>query len=332
MDPQAATTTVPGSDRGLGQDLLALEPQFRERVWGGQRLRASKPPTGEAWVAYGESIVARGPLAGRKLADLATENGPALLGSSVCGRYGHRFPLLAKILDCADWLSVQVHPNDEQAGRLVEPGTFGKAEAWFFLEAAPEARILLGVRPGTTAAALKAAIREGRVMEVAAEVSVRSCQAVLIPAGTLHAVGPGLLLYEIQQNSDITYRAYDWGRPQSSGRRLHIEEAVQVTTTEGPRELALPTVAGATGTARAVECEHFELDLARVGATPLSLDTKGRSFHFLTAVEGPAVLETAAESVTLQRLETALVAGATGAYSVRAAKGSATLLKASVPV
>jgi mannose-6-phosphate isomerase len=328
---QAGAQQIAVPDQGLGQSLLPLEPQFHERVWGGQRLRASDPPIGEAWIAFGESVVATGPLAGRKLADLAAEHGPALLGSSVYGRYGRRFPLLAKLLDCADWLSVQVHPNNEQARRMVGPGEFGKTEAWFFLEAAPEARILLGVKPGTAPSELATAIREGQVAEVAATVPVHGGEAVLIPAGTLHALGPGLLLYEIQQESDTTYRAYDWGRPQSTGRKLHIEESVEVTTTDGPGQPATPVVAGATGVADAVDCPYFDLDLAGVGADPLSLDTGGRSFHILTAVEGTAEIEAGVEIARLERFQTALVAGATGTYRVRAVGGPATLLRASVP-
>jgi mannose-6-phosphate isomerase len=329
---QATPQDAAGSEQGLGQKLLPLEPQFRERVWGGQRLRASDPPIGEAWIAFGESVVAAGPLAGRKLGDLAAEHGPALLGSSAYGRWGHRFPLLAKLLDCADWLSVQVHPNDEQARRMVGPGEFGKTEAWFFLQAAPDARILLGVRPGTTAAELATAIREGRAVDVVATVPVHGGEAALIPAGTLHALGPGLLLYEIQQASDTTYRAYDWGRPPSIGRQLHIEESVEVTTTDGPREPTAPAVAGATGIADVLECPYFDLDLARVGAAPLPLNTGGRSFHILTAIEGVAEIEVGAEMVRLERFQTALVAGATGAYRISAAEGSAALLRTSVPI
>ena len=323
---------IAGSEQGLGQNLLPLEPQFRERVWGGQRLRTADPPIGEAWIAYGESVVGKGLLAGRKVADLAAEYGAALLGSTVYGRYGSRFPLLAKLLDCADWLSVQVHPNDEQARRMVGPGEFGKTEAWFFLQATADARILLGVRPGTTAAEVASAIRAGRAVDVAATVPVRGGEAALIPAGTLHALGPGLLLYEIQQASDTTYRAYDWGRPQSTGRKLHIEESVEVTTTDGPREPTAPVIAGATGIADALDCAYFDLDLARVGATPLPFDTGGLSFHILTAIEGAAEIEVGAEAVRLERFETALVAGASGTYRVRAAEGSATLLRVSVPV
>jgi mannose-6-phosphate isomerase len=331
VDIPTGSPDIAPSEPPLGQNLLPLEAQYRERVWGGQRLRASDPPFGEAWIAFGQSVVASGPLAGRTAADLASEYGAALLGTSVHGRYGRRFPLLAKLLDCADWLSVQVHPNDEQARRMVGPGEFGKTEAWFFLEAAADARILLGVKPGTTAAELAAAIREGRVAEVAQKVPVRSREAVLIPAGTLHALGPGLLLYEIQQESDTTYRAYDWGRSQSAGRKLHIEESVEVTTIDPAPEPRTPLVAGAAGTARAVECPYFELDLAAVGDVPLVLDTAGASFHILTAVEGVAEVRAGSEVVTLAQFETALVAGATGVYRVRAAGGSARLLRASVP-
>jgi len=332
VEKRTAVRAVSDSESELGQYLLPLEPQFRERVWGGQRLRAADPPIGEAWIAYGESVVTSGRRAGRKIADLSVSHGAALLGSAVHSRYGSRFPLLAKLLDCADWLSVQVHPNDEQARRMVGPEEFGKTEAWFFIQATPDARILLGVRPGTTADEIASAIRAGRAVDVAATTPVHSGEAVLIPAGMLHALGPGLLLYEIQQASDTTYRAYDWDRPQSTGRKLHIEESVEVTTTEGPREPSAPVIATPTGIADALDCAYFDLDLARVGATPLPLDTGGLSFHILTAIEGVAEIDVGAETVRLRRFETALVAGASGAYRIRAAEGSATLLRVSVPV
>ena len=332
MKTETATQTAAGSDRELGQNLLPLETQFRERIWGGQRLWASDPPVGEAWIAFGDSVVATGPQAGRKLSRLAADHGAALLGSEVHARFGRRFPLLAKILDCADWLSVQVHPNDEQARRMVGPDEFGKTEAWFFLETSPGARILLGVKPGTSADELASAIRNGTVVEVAASVPVHGGEVALIPAGMLHALGPGLLLYEIQQESDTTYRAYDWGRPQSAGRKLHIEESVAVATTDGPCQPTAATIATPTGIADAVDCPYFDVDLARVGATPLPLDTGGRSFHILTAIEGVVEVEVGAETARLERFETALVAGGTGAYRVRAAGRSATLLRASVPV
>ncbi|HEV2764515.1 MAG TPA: type I phosphomannose isomerase catalytic subunit, partial [Pyrinomonadaceae bacterium] len=212
----------------LTQRLYPLEPQYRERVWGGQRLKAADPPVGEAWVAFEESRVSGGAHAGRTVGELSDVYGAPLLGREVASRYGPRFPLLVKLLDCADWLSVQVHPNDEQARRMVGPREFGKTEAWHFLEVEPGATIYAGVKRGTTAEALAEAIRAGRVLDVCERFEVRAGETVYIPAGTLHALGPGLLLYEVQQSSDTTYRVYDWDRPAKEGRKLHVEESAAV--------------------------------------------------------------------------------------------------------
>lgn len=323
----------------LAQHVLKLEPQYRERVWGGQRLKAANPPIGEAWIAYGPSRVTGGPLAGRTVDELLADHGAELLGSAGFEWYGRRFPLLIKLLDCKDWLSVQVHPNDEQAKRMVGPDELGKTEAWYFLDAEPGAEILAGVKAGVSADALALAIREGRIIDVAEQVPIRAGDALLIPAGTLHALGPGLLLYEIQEASDTTYRAYDWDRPASAGRRLHIEESVAVTTIEPARPRTRPEVRGATGTARAVSSDYFDLDLVRVsGGAPLTADTHGRVFHILTVVSGGAELRSGGELVRLGRFETALVAGSTGEYTVSAsapgeagAEGAATLLQAAIP-
>lgn len=121
----------------LDQHLLVLEPQYRERVWGGQRLHPAQPPVGEAWIAFGSSRVASGPLAGRTLEELSRHLVADLLGTVVAARFGARFPLLAKLLDCADWLSVQVHPDDAQAETMVGRGEFGKTEAWYFIDTSP---------------------------------------------------------------------------------------------------------------------------------------------------------------------------------------------------
>jgi len=315
----------------MGQGLFVIEPQFRERVWGGQRLRASNPPVGEAWIAHGGSRVLGGPHEGRTLDELVVAYPYELMGSAVGGREGRRFPVLAKLLDCADWLSVQVHPNDVQARRMEGPDQFGKTEAWYFIEADPGAKILLGVKPGTGKDDLARAIRAGRPLDVASEIEVRGGEAVLIPAGTLHALGPGLFLYELQEASDITYRAYDWGRPQSTDRRLHIEESVEVTLPVGPLERTVPRVSAGTGTCKAIACEYFEFDLVLVGAESLQADTEGRTFHILTVVQGAVEVTRGHETARLDRFETALVAGAVGAYSVRSLDAPATLLRAELP-
>jgi mannose-6-phosphate isomerase len=315
----------------LDQHLLSLEPQYRERVWGGQRLHRADPPIGEEWVAYGPTRVASGPQSGRTLDELVSRAGSDLLGTAVAARYGARFPILVKLLDCADWLSVQVHPNDAQAREMVGPGEFGKTEAWFFVETSPDARILAGVKPGVGPAEVAEAIRNGTVLEVIGEVPVRAGEAILIPAGTLHALGPGLLVYEIQQASDTTYRVYDWDRPQSAGRRLHIEESVAVTRPVGAENVNRPAEA-ATGTTAVLASEYFRVDLVRIPqGTPRADDTRGLTFHALTVTDGAVELTCGDEAARLDRLETGIVAGSAGQYRIRAIDGPATLLRASVP-
>jgi mannose-6-phosphate isomerase len=314
----------------LKQRLLPLRPRYQERVWGGHRLHPGIEPIGEAWIAFGESEVARGRLAGRSLDVLRARHGAELLGDVVAERFPDRWPLLIKLLDVADWLSIQVHPNDEQARRIAGPGQWGKTEAWYFLDVVREGRILLGVKRGVSSIELGRAIREGRAADVAEAVPVRRGEGVLIPAGTLHALGPGLLVYEVQQQSDITYRAYDWDRPEYEGRSLHLEEAVAVTVPVGPQPLHTPA-APPDGLADAISCPLFRLELGRAGEATLPLNTGGHSFHALTVIEGSLRVAAGSEKVRLARFETVLVAGGVGPYTVVPVGGPAAFLRSSVP-
>ena len=317
-------------DGRLKQSLFTLEPQYREKVWGGRRLRAEGEPVGESWVAFEGSRVRGGASDGRTVAELASEYGAELLGASVASRHGTRFPLLVKLLDCADWLSVQVHPDDAQAERMVGPGETGKSEAWHFLEAGEGAQIIAGVKPGTTASELEAAIREGRVQEVARRLEVRAGETLYIPAGTLHALGPGLLLYEVQQASDTTYRVYDWGRPAGAGRELHVEQAVAVTDPEKNPALTPPPSSKGSA-APLIRCPFFDLDLLRTDGGPFSGDTGGQTPHVVTSITGSVNVSSKGESVKLGLYETVLVAGAAGAYEVSPVGGDAAVLIASPP-
>ena len=315
----------------LQQRLFQLEPQYRERVWGGQRLQAADPPVGEVWVAFGESRVSAGVHAGVSVAELSSRYAAEFLGAEVAARCGSRFPVLVKLLDCADWLSVQVHPNDEQARRLVGPDASGKTEAWHFLAVEPGATIIAGTKQGTSHEELAAAIRAGGILDIAQRLEVRAGETYLLPAGTLHALGPGLLLYEVQQASDTTYRVYDWGRPASAGRRLHIEESVAVTDPRQTPVLSRPRVLEETSVTCAVTCPFFELDILQIGDSPLKAHTEGRAFHVLTATQGAVSVNCEGEALHLDCYQTALVTGHAGAYEVRAAEGRATLLRATLP-
>src|SRR5258705_9213173 len=161
-------------DAKLNQRLFLLEPQYKERVWGGQKLKPADPPIGEVWVAYEQSRVREGSHAGQTVAELTSRYGSEFLGTAVADIVGSRFPLLVKLLDCADWLSVQVHPNDEQAERLVGRGESGKTEAWHFIEVETCAKILAGVKPGTAPEGLAEAIREGSILDVAQRFEIHS--------------------------------------------------------------------------------------------------------------------------------------------------------------
>lgn len=298
------------TDRPSLPAFLPLTPRYHARVWGGTLLApptADGTPIGEAWIADGASVVQQGSLAGQTVADLMAAYPEALLGRSLDPRAS--FPLLIKLLDCRDWLSVQVHPNDAQAKELVGPGERGKTEAWHILQATPNAQLMAGVVPGTTPEALAAAIRHGKgILELSVRRTVEAGDTVFIPAGTLHALGPGLLLYEVQQASDTTYRVYDWDRPASAGRTLHLEESVQVTDPHAQGEFR----AGhdTLGLGELVACEYFTL---RGVPGEQAQDTAGR-VQIVTTVEGTLTLEAGLESLTLPPYATAIVPASTGLY------------------
>ena len=314
--------------------LYKLRPQYHARVWGGQRLKAvpdGETPIGEAWVVYEGNAVEGGLFDGRTVKALLEELGDTFAGQGVCERFGGRFPLLIKLLDCRDWLSVQVHPNDVQARELVGPNEFGKTEAWFFLKAEPGAKILAGVKAGTSPRALEEAIRGGKVLDVADEKAVHQGDTVFIAAGTLHALGPGLLLYEVQQTSDTTYRVYDWDRPASAGRKLHIEESVKVTRADLSAEVVPLPPLGAAEAATLAECPYFRLEVAEIEAGQrLDADTQNLSFHALTVQSGELEVLTGGGSMKLGALESLLISAQAGPYMLRAHQ-DARLLRASLP-
>lgn len=213
---------------------IRLQPIFRPTIWGGEFLRPwltgepSSELIGEAWLLCdldGTCSRIAHPDPGRSLRDflLRFPQFAGMSGQKGCGR----FPLLLKFLDTKLDLSVQVHPNDEQARRL-RPGSFGKTEAWVIVHAEPGSRIYAGLRHGVNSADLRPAIARGRVAEVLHAFEAKPGQCVFIPAGTVHAVGAGIRLFEIQQSSDVTFRLYDWDRLDAKTgkpRELHLEES-----------------------------------------------------------------------------------------------------------
>ena len=296
------------------KSFLKLIPEFRDYVWGGDHLRPGHNPTAEAWVVWEGDRIETGVLAGKTLGEAAIEYGPILLGEKAIARTGLRFPLLIKLLDCAQWLSLQVHPNDEQAVQLEGPNQFGKTEAWHVLGAQPGAKLIAGVKPGTSDVELADSIRNGTITEYSQYAAVSKGDTIFMPAGTLHALGPGLLIYEVQQTSDWTYRVYDWGRPQTESRRLHIDKSIQVTRPDFSAPVIPLPVARAGSSDRLVQCEYFTLELLSASSRPLQLDTCGGTFHAITVIEGKACLQAGEERVELGKMQTALVPASMGKY------------------
>jgi mannose-6-phosphate isomerase len=280
-------------------------------------------------VVHEHDQIASGPFAGRTLAEAAAQDPIGLLGEHTVARTGARFPLLIKILDCAQWLSLQVHPDNAAAERLEGPGYFGKTEAWHVLDAAPDAQLIAGMRPGTTAEALAAAIRDGTILDFVQYQDVQAGDTVFMPARTIHALGPGLLIYEVQQTSDLTYRVFDWNRPATPGRALHIEKSLAVAdpSASAPARAAPALAAGER--AELVACPYFTLELIAGGEASIALDTAGQTFHALTVIEGAAEVVAGDSTLRLDRFDSAVVPAACGAYQMRPLAGCR-VLRASV--
>jgi mannose-6-phosphate isomerase len=312
-------------------ELLQLIPEYHHRVWGGQQLKPDPTkPFGEAWLVFERNKIESGTFAGMSLEDVSLALGVELLGARALERTGTRFPLLIKILDCADWLSVQVHPNDEQALQLEGAGQFGKTEAWHVLNAAPGAELIAGVKPGTSAIQLENAILDGSILEVSQKHLVETGATIMMPAGTLHALGPGLLIYEVQQTSDLTYRVWDWDRPASTKRALHLRKSVAVTNPNSSGEINHDTMHSLNGVQTRVESEYFKLEQINGTDTTLVANTENSSFHAITVTEGRAEVVLGDSRVTLGKFETVIVPANAGEYKVVALEPFSAL-RSSVP-
>lgn len=327
---------------------LTFEPQLKDYVWGGrnlERLFGRRLPPGivaESWEISAHpsapTPVDEGPLAGARLPELVARYGTELVGrrgaeaAEAANAAEHRsFPLLFKLLDANQALSVQVHPRDDFAAAhgLAEPG---KTEMWYALHAEPGAEVVLGVTPGTDAAALRRAVAENRVEEVLNRVRVRSGDAVFVPAGTVHAILPGLVLVEVQQSSDVTFRLHDWGRPtaEEGGRELHVEQALAAADLQSRgkviRQETRPRSAGQGAGERGAQspvlaaCKHFAAERITLdaGAT-YNGELAGGSFEVWGIVSGSvSVGSRGAPPRALNAIRFALLPAAMGEYSVSA--------------
>jgi mannose-6-phosphate isomerase len=305
---------------------LRFEPIFRRYLWGGFRLRdvlgkaTGDDSAAESWelVDHGDdqSVVRFGELAGKSLRHLIASEPNAILGEKLASELASdsipqqlrmRFPLLLKFLDANRDLSIQVHPDDA-FGSTLDPPDLGKTEAWYVLHAEPGAKIYSGLKEGVTESDFRAAVTEGRTPSVMHSFEAKAGDCVSIPAGTMHAIGAGLLIAEIQQASNTTFRIDDWSRVDANGnaRELHIEQGIAATDfSRGPVNPERPSGdSNAASAATLVTCDKFEIRKHCIEG-PVSLGGDDR-FRIITPTSGAVAIESDPADASLGTAETVL--------------------------
>ncbi|MGD0824583.1 MAG: type I phosphomannose isomerase catalytic subunit [Terriglobales bacterium] len=321
---------------------LLMSPAFDPRPWGTLDLSAIYPNhkfnerIGEAWLTGDNCVVANGPLAKRSLADLSKEFGAALVGTAAPDP--QRFPLLLKFLFPEEKLSVQVHPDDATAQRFGEP--WGKTECWYVAHAKPGAQIALGLKPGVTLAEFERSIHENRAEELLNWINVYQGEMIYVAGGTVHTLGPGSIIVETQQQSDTTYRLYDYGR----ARPLHLERglaSVKERTASGKviRPAPIGIHGGKSRQSSMIAAPYFTVDLFEL-KEPHEFSTRCESevgdssktsVQILVGLEGCGVVEAQGrDPVTFAKGDAVVIPANLGEFSVRP-QWAVEFLKANVP-
>jgi mannose-6-phosphate isomerase len=299
---------------------LRFQSLYKQYLWGGRKFETTLGKSlgpgenyAESWEicdhGADQSLVAWGPLAGMTLAALVARNGSELLGRN---HPQARFPLIAKFLDAQQPLSLQVHPNDAQAAKL-NPPDFGKTEAWIVLEAEPGSQVYAGLKSGVDRTVLESAVRQGRCQDYLHYFHPQAGDCIYLPAGTVHSLGAGLLVAEIQQASDTTYRLFDWNRlgPDGKLRPLHIEQGLSVINYQiGPVNPQQPQTVDCAGASRLVSCDKFVLDRRTFDAScQIGGDER---FHILIILDGSVRIEGDPAITPMSRGDTALLPACLG--------------------
>lgn len=328
---------------------LVFEPLYRSYLWGGRRLATKLGKTlpaegiwAESWEIVdhpqGQSVVASGPWQGWSLGRLVEEYRGEILGpgfellSGTESKLSHlsRFPLLLKYLDCQNVLSVQVHPDDAYGLQMSTPD-LGKTEAWYIIDTEPDSVLYAGLQSGVSCRDLAEAISMGRTEECLHAIKPQAGDCIFIPSGTVHALGAGLLVAEIQQASDCTFRLFDWNRVDASGaaRPLHIEQSLDVIDFDrGPVHRVVPRLDGASNSWELVACDQFRLvSLGEATAHLLDLPT----CKIIAVPQGAATISTSSGDLELRAGQSALIPYACGQAKVVVAGKSKVLVAEPVP-
>ena len=315
---------------------LLFTPVYKDYIWGGQRLptkygRKNTPDVcAESWEisahSDGMSVVANGAFAGLPLAALTQRLGVALLGSHAAG--SKQFPLLFKLIDARQHLSVQVHPADDNAGLV---GGEAKTEMWYVVDREPGSVLYAGLKPGVTPEMFRAAMSHGTVPDFLYRLDVTPGEALFIPGGLVHAIGAGCFFYEVQKSSNTTYRLYDWGRFDASGqpRPLHLHQAFQVINPALPAPRMIPPPAPVTGKnnrwSEVLACPHFHLRRLDLFQGE-DIRTHGESFHALFVAEGSVTVSANGVQTAIPNCASALIPAGATSFRIEPTPSSATVL------
>ncbi|MCI9273597.1 MAG: class I mannose-6-phosphate isomerase [Clostridiales bacterium] len=309
---------------------MKLIPPCKDYLWGGTRLKTDfgkvtdLDKVAESWELSchkdGCSVIQNGAFAGMTLPEYIEKQGKGVLGED-CQSFEY-FPILVKLIDAKQSLSVQVHPDNEYAMRV--EGEYGKTEMWYIVDCDPGAELLYGFKDQISKEEFRRRIEDNTLLEVTNSVKVQKGDVLFIDAGTLHAIGKGILIAEIQQNSNTTYRIYDFGRLGADGkpRELHIDKAVEVTHLMPPTRTTKPQ--GETqqhdgyASTLLASCEYFTVTRMNV-ENSVNLTADSKSFHSLLCLDGEAVLRCNGEELSMKKGESIFLPAGTGDYTVTGA-------------
>ena len=296
---------------------LKFEPILKDKIWGGTKLKslfnkaAETDKLGESWELSGyendESVVTNGFLAGNTLPELIEIYMGELIGDSIFDEYGLSFPLLFKLIDANENLSIQVHPGDEVAAE--RHNSYGKTEMWYVVDAEPGAELIIGFSEDCSRDEYLDALDEGRIEDLLQKVPVKKGDVFFIPAGLVHAIGKGVVVAEIQQSSDITYRIYDYKRVDDQGneRELHTEQALDVinfNASKEPKTVYTPLMNEVTPL---VSCNYFTTNMLRFNKSIARQYAKIDSFVSYMCLEGNFVIDFGGEKTIVNKGDTILI-------------------------
>lgn len=320
---------------------LLTRPRQVQPIWGGTtlahwvQLPEPRPARlGEIWLVYDGDPIANGPLTGQTLAEVTQTYAADLVGTRTIARYGAEFPLLAKFIDAADRLSLQVHPDDAYAhAHEAATGFQGKTEAWYMLRTTPDAEVVYGFARDTNRDEVAQALSDGTIEQLMNHVPVQAGAVLFVPAGTVHAINSGILLFEIQQKSDLTYRVYDYGRRDAQTgqlRTLHLDKALAVMDFHAGPHTTHPITPITAGRDTLVHCPFFALERWQL-TTAQSLCSDSATFEIWTVIEGAAALTWEAGTLLLQLGAAVVIPACLGAYTLTPEGGAGVVLRAYVP-